>query len=163
MFALIFFALFAYPLVYVIIGHPLQLSETPDAPFPLQAFKNYNFWLALLALTVAGVVPEIIVSAYQRRFRTTFQNLCQEVESLPWFRKQQELASLGKANFPVHKRLDELDEKLWKDETKGVGTSSGSDNHTGKDFSMDDYTSMATGNRFRVKIRKNAMPVPGLT
>lgn len=161
-FALFFFALLAYPLVYVIFGHPLQLSETPDAPFPLQGLKNINFWLALLAMTVAGVVPEIIASAYQRRFRTTFQNLCQEVESLRWFRKQQDLASLGKAEFPVHKALDELDEKLWKAETKGVGTSSDNEDHTGKDFSMDDYTSMATGNHFRIKIRKHATPVAGL-
>ena len=161
--SLFFFALLAYPLVYVIFGHPLQLTETPDAPFPMQGLKNPNFWLGLLGLTFAGIMPEMIASAFRRRFRTTFQNLCQEVEGLKWFRKQQARAVLGQAECPVHKGLNILDAALWSDETKGNGVSDESQKgHTGKAFSMDDDTSLAAGSAFRQKAKKHQKAVAGL-
>ena len=160
--SLVFFALFAYPLVYVIFGHPLELSETPDAPFPLQGLVNPNFWLALLGLIIAGIIPEMIAGACQRRFYSTFQNLCQEVEGLKWFRTQQKKALSGKAEFPVHEGLDKLDADLWSDETKGIGKSSEVDSvHTGKAFSMDDDTSLAAGDAFR-RANRHRAPVAGL-
>lgn len=161
--SLVFFALFAYPLVYIIIGHPLQLSETPDAPFPMQGLQNPNFWLGFLALIFAGVIPEMVVSAFQRRFRTTFQNLCQEVERLKWYRKQQARAMLGQAEFPVHEGLNKLDADLWKSETEGIGVSDESrEEHTGKAFSMDDDTSLAAGDAFRKKAFKHSKATHGL-
>ena len=119
-----------------------------------QMFKNGNSWLALAALTIACALPDMVWSGFSRRFRTSFQHLAQEVEQLKWYKLAMNNYHRGLGDIPVHKELDELDKKLWRDETSGQGTSNGYE-HTGKDFSMDDYTSMKNASTFRSKIHKH--------
>merc|ERR1711871_843952 len=156
-----FFAVLAFPLAYLIIAHPLKWTETPDAPFPQQSWTNANFWLGCFAMYLLTVAPELIMNAIDRRFRTTFQSIAQEVEQLGWYKKQMKQFISGLADLPVHPELDALDAKMWADETKGEGTST-QHTGTGQDFSMDDYTSMETAASFRHKHRQFSVQVKGL-
>jgi hypothetical protein len=151
----------AFPLAYLILAHPLNWVETPDAPFPQQSWTNVNFWLGFFVMYLLTVVPELIMNAVDRRFRTTFQNLTQEVEQLGWYKKQMKQFVVGEAELPVHPELDALDAKMWADETQGEGTSM-QHTGTGQDFSMDDYTSMETAASFRHKQRQFSVQVKGL-
>ena len=51
---------------------------------------------------------------------------------------------------PVHKELHAMDAKLWASETKGE-VSSQEVHGSSTDFSMDDDTSLANGEKFRTR------------
>ncbi len=147
---MIFFSVLCFPLMYLVFGHGANMVGTEDAPFPLAAIENNNFWIGILLITSLSSLPELLMNYHNRRYHTSFHDLAQEVEQIPWYRKQSLLAGNDRDLQPIHPKLDELDEKLWMQETKGIGTSE-DDHGTGTDFSMDNHTSLAHGATFRNK------------
>jgi phospholipid-translocating P-type ATPase (flippase) len=156
-FGFVFSSLLAYPLVYYVFGHGAGMVETEDHPFPNAAFFNTNFWIGFLFITSLALIPEMIFNFFKRRYATTFHDLAQEVEQLAWYRLKCKQAGEDMALYPVHPQLDALNNKLWEEETKGIGQSQ-DDHGTGTDFSMDDETSLAHGTTFRKKQKHFHVP-----
>ena len=69
---MVFFSVLAFPLLYYIVGHGLDFVETEDAPFPLAALTNLNFWIGLLFITFLSLVPGTILFVFVFRFSLFF-------------------------------------------------------------------------------------------